>query len=107
MTVMAEANLLARARLLDQIDLLAAGVNRVSATAFVHQVDEIRCAAQQSRYPHIAELARGLERTLADSASTVRTLAYIDAMRDALECAQAEPHMAQAFLASINQRLYG
>lgn len=107
MSVKCETTLLARARLLDQIDVLAAKLPRVSRSQLAGAVNDIRAAAQQLHLTPVAELARGLEKTLAGSLSVLCATPYIDAMRDLVGCERVEPQVAEAFLASINQRLYG
>jgi len=107
MSVKCETSLMVRARLLDQIDALAAALPHLSTGQAATQVDELRRVAQEASYPQLADLARGLERALARARSTAFTLPYIEALRAAVGCERADPQVAEAFLASINQRLYG
>jgi predicted transcriptional regulator len=107
MSVKCETSLLARARLLDQIDALADRLPRASHAQIAQAVDKIRSDAQHSQLIAVAEVARGMERALAGARSLHFATPFIDAMRDLAGCERAEPQVAEAFLASISQRLYG
>ncbi len=107
MSVNCETTLLARARLLDQIDALAGALHRAPRKQLARHIDDIRTTATQYQLAHVAQLARGMEKALAGSLSLMLALPYVEAMRDAVGCERADPHIAEAFLASINLRLYG
>jgi hypothetical protein len=107
MGVNTESMLIARARLCDQIDALADGFTQLSVAQLVRKVDDIRTIAQDFGFAPVAELARGFEKALGGSLSNMFIRPFIEAMRDAVRCERADQHVAEAFLASINQRLYG
>jgi len=107
MGINAETMLMARARLADQIDTVAADFHGLTPAQRARKVDAIRSAAQDYGIAPIVELAYGLEKALAASVSLMFALPFLEAMREAIGCEALSPNAAQVFLASINQRLYG
>ena len=107
MGVNSETMLIVRAEICDKIDALAQGLNQLSPSQVARKVDDIRTSAQSYGMLPVAELARGFEKALAGSLSTLFARPFLDAMRDAVGCERVDPQISEAFLASINQRLYG
>ncbi len=99
--------LILRGRMCGQIDMLADNLLILSSAQLAARVDDIRATASDQGMAVVAELAAGLEKALAGSLSLMFAAPFLTAMRDATRCEQADPNISQAFLASINQRLYG
>ncbi len=103
----AERMLTVRGQLCGHIDNLADNLGVLSPAQLARKVDDIRVIARGHGFVVIAELASGLDKALAGSLSVAFARPFLDAMRDVLRCERADSLVAQAFLASINQRLYG
>jgi hypothetical protein len=102
-----DALMMARARLCDTIDGIAADIAHVPAARLVQQVDDIRRTARDYGFDAVAELAHRLESAMARSDGAVTVLPYLEAMRDAAGCERADPAVAATFLAAVGQRLHG
>ena len=107
MGVNSESMLIVRARLCDTIDALAQSAPQLSAAEIARKVDEIRVIACDFSFTPVAELARGFEKALAGALAPMFISPFIGALREAVGCQPADPSVAETFLASINQRLYG
>lgn len=95
----------ARARIGHDLDRLAEELPMLNVGRLACAVDDIRKSARAHHFGVVAELASGLERAMAKSASMFVVRPYLDAMRDAVECDSMDPAVAASYLASINVRL--
>ena len=102
-----DALLTIRAQLCDRIDRIAQELSHVPAARLVQQVDDIRRTARDYGMAVVADLAHALESAMARSDGAITILPYLDAMRDATGCESADPAIANAYLASVSQRLHG
>jgi hypothetical protein len=102
-----EALLKVRADLCDRIDALAEQALKLRAGQVATAVDGIRRVARDYGFDAVAEIAHSLESAMARADGAVLARPYLDAMRDLIGCETIAPHAAQAWLASIHQRLYG
>ena len=107
MGVAADALLIIKSQLCDQIDLLANQLPQLSACQLASQVDALRRIARDHGLLPVEELARGLESALSVSDCSVMVLPFLESMRDAVGCERIDPAAAQSYLAAVNQRLYG
>ncbi len=102
-----DALLTIKAQLCDGIDQIAGDLSHVPAARLVQQVDDIRRTARTYGFAVVADLAHALESAMARSSGAITILPYLDAMRDATGCESADPAIANAYLASVSQRLHG
>lgn len=102
-----DALLTIKAQLCERIDMIAQDVSHVPAARLVQQIDDIRRTARIYGINAVADLAHSLESAMAQSEGAVTVLPYLEAMRDAAGCDNADASVSTAFLASVNQRLYG
>ena len=107
MAIESDALLSVRAELCDRIDALAEQVLRIRSGQIAHAVDEIRRTAREYGLDAVADMAHSLESAMAGADGAVTVRSYLDAMREMIGCEALAPDAAQAWLASINQRLYG
>ena len=97
----------AGAQLCRRIELLTAALPDYPVARLAGEVDEIRRLALGHGLDTVADIARSLESALAISDGCTIVLPFLEKMREAAECGQLYPGASQAFLAAINQRLYG
>ena len=102
-----DALLLVKAQLCERIDRIAEGLSHFPAAHLVQQIDDIRRTARDYGMTAVADIAHGLESAMAQSEGAITVLPYLEAMRDATGCENADASISVAFLASVNQRLYG
>lgn len=97
----------AQAQLCDRIDRIAMELPHLSVSRLAHEIDELRRIALNVGLAPVVEIARGLESALAGSEGGVIAMPFLETMRDAVGCERADAATSQAYLAQINQRLYG
>lgn len=97
----------AQTRLCERIDKIAMELPHMGVSRLAHEVDELRRIAMDFGLAPVADIARGLESALAGSEGGVMVMPFLETMRDAVECDKLDPATSQAYLAQINQRLYG
>lgn len=107
MGVAADALMQIQAQLCDRIDRLAIELPHMTTSRLAHEVDEVRRIANNYGLTPVVEIARGLESALAGSDGGLMVMSFLETMRDAVGCEQPGPAATQAYLAAINQRLYG
>lgn len=97
----------AQTTLCERIDRIAIELPHLTVSRLAHEVDEVRRIAVNFGLSPVADIARGLESALAGSEGGVMVMPFLETMRDAVECDRLDPATSQAYLAQINQRLYG
>ena len=107
MGIAADALMMIKAQLCDQIDALADQLPHLSSSQLANQVDVLRRTARDYGLLPVEELARGLESALSTSGCGVMVLPFLESMRDAVGCERVDAAAAQSYLAAVNQRLYG
>lgn len=107
MGIAKEALMQAQAQLWARIDQLAAGLPQLSISRLAHEIDELRRIAGDHGLTPVVEIAHRLESELAVSRGGPMVASFLEAMRDAVGCERLDASATQAYLAAINQRLYG
>ncbi len=103
----AEARLAVKAELCSRIDRLARELPHIKASTLAFAVDDIRRIARDNDLRPLAELARSLESSIADSGGATMVLPFLEAMGDAVGCDSVDPAATQSYLASVGLRLHG
>jgi hypothetical protein len=107
MGIAMEALAQAQAQICERIDRLAMELPHITISRLAHEVDDLRRIAGNYGLTPVVEIARGLESALAGSEGSVMVMPFLETMRDAANCDARDPATSTAYLASINQRLYG
>jgi hypothetical protein len=102
-----DALMIVRAQMIDRIDVLARAAGRVRSEQLMTQIDDIRSHARDCGMTVLAGLADQLQRGMGGARGSVTISAYVDAMRDAVRCDNADATMMASLHASVGQRLYG
>jgi hypothetical protein len=105
MGIATHALLQVQAQLCERIDKIAMELPHLSIARLAGEVDELRRIAGNHGLAPVVEIARGLESALAEG--SVMVMPFLETMRDAVGCERLDAGASQAYLASINQRLYG
>ncbi|MBK8860416.1 MAG: hypothetical protein IPN48_05615 [Sphingomonadales bacterium] len=79
----------------------------MSVSRLAHEIDELRRIAGDHGLTPVVEIAHRLESELAVSRGGPMVASFLEAMRDAVGCERLDASATQAYLAAINQRLYG
>jgi HPt (histidine-containing phosphotransfer) domain-containing protein len=98
--------MMVKASLCRNIEDVGRAAASLSPGQLAMQVDEIRRTARDHGLAALADVAHALETALARSGGSVMLAPYLDAMRDAAECEDADPAIISTYLAAISQRLY-
>jgi hypothetical protein len=96
-----------RAGLCDRIDRIAEALPHQSSTRLCENIDIVRRIAVDHGFSPVAQLARGLERTMAAGERGAMVLSYLDMMRDAVGCDMDDGQASEAYLAAVSVRLAG
>jgi hypothetical protein len=96
-----------QARLLDRLDQIECELPHITIARLACEIDEVRRMATAHGMVPLAELAHGLEDSLARSPVAAMAQPFLDTMRDAVGCQKLDYGTAQTYLAAVNQRLYG
>ena len=80
---------------------------RSGAPFLAFAVDDIRRIARDNDLRPLAELARSLESSIADSGGATMVLPFLEAMGDAVGCDSIDSAATQSYLASVGLRLHG
>lgn len=107
MGVAKDALMQAQAQLWERIDQLSANLPQVTVSRLAHEIDELRRIAGEHGLAPVVEIAHRLESELAVSPGRPTIASFLEAMRDAVGCNRLDPTATQAYLAAVNQRLYG
>lgn len=107
MGIAKDAVMQAQAQLCERIDLLVNQLPHLSISRLAHEVDELRQIAARHGLAPVVEIAHRLESELAASHGGLMAASFLETMRDAVGCERLDPAATQAYLAAINQRLYG
>ncbi|WP_219894321.1 hypothetical protein [Aquisediminimonas profunda] len=107
MGIAKEALMQAQAQLWERIDTLAASLPQLSISRLAHEIDDLRRIAGEHGLAPVVEIAHRLESELALSRGGPTVASFLEAMRDAVGCDRLDAGATQAYLAAVNQRLYG
>lgn len=96
-----------RAQFRAEIDRLGDKATHHSAGQLAARVDALRRQARDHGLIPLSEIAFEFERALANRASPTLLSAWIDSLRDALDCDAGDRLAGRVLLAAVGQRLHG
>jgi hypothetical protein len=102
-----DAMMVIKSQLCDRIDHILGDLATWSPRGLADEINDIRQVAQDCGLVPLAELARGLGRSLFGSDASVTIRPFLETMREAAGCERIDQAAAQSFLASISRRLHG
>jgi len=107
MGIAKDALMQVQAQLCERIDRLVSDLPQLTVSHLAHEVDELRQIAGSHGLTPVVEIAHRLESELATSRGGLMVASFLETMRDAVGCERLDDAATQAYLAAINQRLYG
>lgn len=107
MGIAKEALMQVQAQLCERIDRLASDLPHLTISRLAHEIDALRQIADCHGLIPVVEIAHRLESELANSRGGLMVASFLETMRDAVGCERLDAAATQAYLAAINQRLYG
>jgi hypothetical protein len=103
-----DAMMLVRSELCERLEGLERGAARLTARAFVVQVQGMRALAASYGLIPVVRVAQALERAVGEGGRNLRrcpTGLYLARLKDAIGCERIDEDASEALLASVSVRL--
>lgn len=106
-----DRKLLVQAEMLNLLDGIPASLMEEHPLQFMLHLDQVRLKASQHHLKAVHDLVCAceseLQKTLISGGGATVAKAYIDAMREALDCGPVDAQMSEAMMANVALRLGG